>query len=113
MLLVDPKSGAEVLSFMNITNISVSSDRVSLDVNLPNNLKIFEDVKAVADGSFWVHVYQQKEYVGSTRMTLPDEGLSGGRHTLRARTSLDLKGNADISVDLEPAALCLMEQYSR
>ena len=109
--MVDPMSASNVLELMNITNIEASSDKIKLQVNLPYNLFVFDDVRAVVDGSFWAHVYQNKEYVGSTRISLPEEGLKGGSHSVSVWTSLGLNGSDNVSVELKPEALCLMEAF--
>ena len=79
--LVGDIKGKELMEKMSPQIVSVKksiTDNVLVEVKLtpPENLTIFDEVKADVDGSFKVEIYAENERVGAAFCALPFEGLS-------------------------------------
>ncbi len=79
--LIGDIKGKALLEKMSPKIVSLEksiTDNVLVDVRLipPNNLTIYDGVRAVVDGSFKVEIYADNEKVGSAVCALPFEGLT-------------------------------------
>ena len=112
LALVDEGESSKIFEMLDIEIISVQEKRVNINIKSKESIKIFEEVDAVVDGTFWVHVYQQKEYVGSTRVELPLEGVDDTFSEIEQFTALGIDPNIKIDVELEPEKLWLIEKMN-
>ena len=79
--LLSDVPASEVFEKLTITNplVEVSESgafRVSATVSVKEELHIFDDVPAIADGTIVAHVFEDEQEVGTANLVLPVNGVS-------------------------------------
>ena len=107
--LVDEIKVKNPLALLKIKNAEVTENSFKIELSLKKEAIIFGDIKAVIDGAFWAHIYQEKDYIGSVRVILPYEGVSNKTAKVSVDTSLGIDPSKDCYIEYEPETLWFIE----
>lgn len=108
--LVDKIEIDNPIDLLKIKNVEVTENSFNVEIALKKKAVIFDDVNAVIDGTFWAHVYQEKEYIGSVRVILPYEGLNTKAVKLSIDTSLGINPEKESYIEYEAEKLWFIER---
>ena len=108
--LVEAVDGDKLLDVLRISEATATPTQFSITVALKKKAMIFGDVPAVFDGTFWAHIYQEKEYVGSVRVVLPYEGVDTKKTVLTFDTSLGIDVKKPCYIEYEAEKIWFIEK---
>jgi len=108
--LVDEIKIENPMQLFKIHKSNVAENNFEIELSLKKKAIIFGDVKAVIDGAFWAHIYQEKDYVGSVRVILPYDGISNKKSTVCVETSLGINSEKDCYIEYEAETLWFIEE---
>lgn len=110
MKLVDEIKIENPMDLLEIHDVKVTKTKFKMDVSLKEEAVIFGDVKAVIDGAFWAHIYQDKEYIGSVRVILPYDGFDTKISKISVDTSLGINPKKECYIEYEAEKFWFIEQ---
>jgi hypothetical protein len=108
--LVEAVDGDKLLDVLRISEATATPTQFSITVALKKKAMVFGDVPAVFDGTFWAHIYQEKEYVGSVRVELPYEGIGTKKTELVFDTSLGIDVKKPCYIEYEAEKIWFIEK---
>ena len=98
------------IDLLEIHDVKVTQTKFKIDLSLKEEAVIYGDVKAVIDGAFWAHIYQDKEYIGSVRVILPYDGVGTKTSKISIDTSLGINPKKEFYIEYEAEKLWFIEK---
>ena len=108
--LVDEIHEKDPFEVLKLSKATITQTKAEIELSSQKEAVIFGDVEAVIDGTFWAHIYQEKNYIGSVRIILPIEGVDCNTVKISIDTSLGLDEKKPYYVEYETEKLWFIEK---